>query len=969
MSTEMTTSTLTSAISRAAVAAWAGLVTLLLVVGTGLPATAAASPGAQLTPSGTARTPTAVSGTDEEADLVGVPSAHGVIWYFVPSYASAGAPVASVGIDLTPGENLAVTWRIPTASEAENVRVEWEVESQPTGGALTVTGPAGRLLLSTGDGGPHDATWKASATQSTVWRAETPGTYELRWTTSLVRGEQETSGESGIVEVRVTEPTGPGTRPDGQSDRPAPASQQKDVIENVHTDMVSAYLDSGKLTLAAKADIPTGNGIDLGRRFDPVTTLFHLSDAGRTSVPSQPGLEFLGSPGSTIWMAPQLQDPAIIWPGFSTEDPNLRGKASSLTVRLTDVAGPGEVEVFMTGTGIQRIFSSRTSLPSWTIGIPQHTHMNWAFTEPGTYRLTFEMSGSVDGSSQRASNTYTMVVGDLVAHTRSTNVRLASDRGTILQGEGALLTATVSPRDAAGVVQIRNRTTGAVLGHSPVRNGIAEFLADTLVAGRHDLAAEFVPAYSNDFTASSSSAVTINVRGQVFDRPSAPDTSPVQSGDLAGLRAGDRVTVADGAGVSPGAEIQLTIRDGVTPGEWVSAWIVGPQPLWLGWLATDANRNTTLRVPSELSPGTYSLAVKNTAGALLGWDNLTVSARGGGNGPGGPGGGPGGGGTGGGSAPPPTEAPPPSQNPSGADQVCRPQITLDHGHIDAFYVSAANGRAVLQLMEDVTGYHVIREAESVLLRVKESAYRSNIPAGTPGAPSGYVLPLTQNSSLIWPGWDTNRTSASGYSDVTIRITSVNGPGTVRLFTRGAFGDIQSLLNSGGYTLPGAIREPKPAHTHAEWVFSEKGVYILTAHAVATNPETGARLTTASHRYVFQVGDVPLGDVFCTVRPAAGQAALARQVNTAVNEAAAEAAEEELEAAAAEQAEGPELGGISGTTALGPAEGAEDIAAGTGALTVRELSPVTLGLVLGGGVMLIGAIVGGTIWYVRRLGRS
>ncbi|MCW5954221.1 MAG: choice-of-anchor M domain-containing protein, partial [Propionibacteriaceae bacterium] len=110
-------------------------------------------------------------------------------------------------------------------------------------------------------------------------------------------------------------------RPAGQSDQPAPASRAKRVLENVHTDAVSAYLDDGKLVAQTKADIDVdGDGaIDLGTRLTTSEVLFHVSDAAKLQVPDVPGYSFLGAPGDTIWMAPMVQDPRVIWPGFSTE--------------------------------------------------------------------------------------------------------------------------------------------------------------------------------------------------------------------------------------------------------------------------------------------------------------------------------------------------------------------------------------------------------------------------------------------------------------------------------------------------------------------------------------------------------------------------------------------------------------------------------------------------------------------------
>ncbi|QIM17053.1 hypothetical protein G7067_12590 [Leucobacter insecticola] len=734
--------------------------------------------------------------------------------------------------------------------------------------------------------------------------------------------------------------------PAGQSRDPAPASRAKRVIGAVHTDAVSAYLDGGALVLESKADIDvTGDGvIDLGSRLTARELLFHLSDQGKITVPDLPAYAFLGKPGSTIWMAPQTQNHQIIWPGFSTEDPNLSGRVqgNSLQVRLVRAQGPGTAEVYMQdGAQVKRIFSSTAPLPDWKIGVPQHTHMNWAFSKPGSYTLTFEMSGIIDGRPQTAANDYTFVVGNLDAHTRATTASLTAATRQLAVGESVALTARVDPAAASGAVQFRNLTTGTLHGHALLRQGSAEFRVDDLPPGTHKIVAEFVPTWSDDFVPATSRPVTIEVAGQVEKKPAHDDTSPVSEAEIAASRPGVAalITTKDKR-VDVGGTLAVRLADPALAGKWVSVWLQGQPPVWRGWVQAGLGGALTVELPPAAKAGSHRLVIKDVAGSFIGWDTFTVTDR-----------------SGGGPAAPP--APPPSGPAAQAPaQSCSPGVTLETGHIDAFYVSAANNKAVLQLMEDVTGHHVIREAETVLLKVKESAYRSNIPAGTPGAPAGYVLPLTQDPALIWPGWDTNRTAASGHSDVSINVTAVNGPGSVFLSSQGSFGGLSSLLQGGGYSFPGTIREAVPAHTHAQWVFSEKGIYKLTVHAVATNPSTGRSLTTVPHTYVFQVGDVPLGDAFCGLQSAG--VADAAEVNAAVNKAAAAAVAADQEAAAAD-ATAEATANARRTSGAG--SNAEELlrqAIGAGADPA-----VVAGLIAGGALVLLG-IAGGTVWYLRRL---
>jgi surface-anchored protein len=374
-------------------------------------------------------------------------------------------------------------------------------------------------------------------------------------------------------------------------------------------------------------------------------------------------------------------------------------------------------------------------------------------------------------------------------------------------------------------------------------------------------------------------------------------------------------------------------------GDWVSVWMHGAAAVWLGWAQLDLGGGLTADVPAGAAPGEYRLAVKRRDGALVGWDRFTVTE------PPGTGGGP----------ETPGEPSTPTPAPVAPPQECLPAVTLDRGHVDAFAVSAANGTAVLQLLEDVTGHRVLREAETVLMRVPESAYAGI--AGQPGGPAGYVLPLTQNPGLVWPGWDTNRTAASGYSSVAINVTGVSGPGQVYLSTRTPFGELRPVLTHGGYALPGTIHESTPAHTHAQWVFTQPGVYVLTAHAVATNPSTGAGLATASHDYVFQVGDVPLGDVFCGL--SAHGAGASAMVDAAVTQAGLEAvAAEQAAAAERDRRSSRERDRADGRAAQGEAAALASLGAGA--------SPAVVWSIVGGGVLAIGGIAGATVWLLRRV---
>lgn len=170
------------------------------------------------------------------------------------------------------------------------------------------------------------------------------------------------------------------------------------------------------------------------------------------------------------------------------------------------------------------------------------------------------------------------------------------------------------------------------------------------------------------------------------------------------------------------------------------------------------------------------------------------------------------------------------------------KVVLDHGHVDVFHVGFTGGKLDLKLKEDVTGSGVIHEPQDVDLQVKDSAF-VDVPRQFPGAPRAYVLPMTQNQDLLWPGWDTMSTG----KPVDLVVDSVQGPGKVHLFTTDISGTAVSQLTTGGTALPGTISVPSPTHVHANWVFTKPGVYTMTVHAAS------GVMRSATKTYTWRVG--------------------------------------------------------------------------------------------------------------------
>lgn len=175
---------------------------------------------------------------------------------------------------------------------------------------------------------------------------------------------------------------------------------------------------------------------------------------------------------------------------------------------------------------------------------------------------------------------------------------------------------------------------------------------------------------------------------------------------------------------------------------------------------------------------------------------------------------------------------------------------IDSGHVDAFYVSAPGGQLTLSMKEDVTGSGVVRPGNDVILRVAEEAWsEATERIDGIGMPT-YYLPQTQDSSLLWPGWDTQPAQSAGYTDVNFEFVEVTGPGDVFIFETAGFGDIQPVTNAGELDLVSGdvINQAYPAHRHVNWAFSEPGVYTMTVQA-ESNGDTSNQVT-----YTWDVGD-------------------------------------------------------------------------------------------------------------------
>lgn len=275
---------------------------------------------------------------------------------------------------------------------------------------------------------------------------------------------------------------------------------------------------------------------------------------------------------------------------------------------------------------------------------------------------------------------------------------------------------------------------------------------------------------------------------------------------------------------------------------------------------------------------------------------------------------------------------------------------LDQGHIDAFNVTADGGELTLDLKEDATGSHVRRAPEEVELVVGQDAYTERTAEIPEIGKAGYMLPQTQRSDLIWPGWDTQGARDIGAID--LEFVEVTGPGEVYLFQTGSFGSLDPVLDGGSTRLEtgSVIAQEEPAHVHANWLFTEPGTYQMRVVA------TGGGASSNEATYTWIVGDGEAAPAAKAEAPSEAPAAQSKaatsaaQPSTATKKAAQQQPEKQAQKPAQKPAEKPaEKPTQQPAQQEQPAEERPDMLAETGT-TVMTVPFAILGL----GVAVFGA---------------
>jgi len=211
------------------------------------------------------------------------------------------------------------------------------------------------------------------------------------------------------------------------------ASQAQTYLWQGHADVGIVYeTDAWNLHVCQhEADPPL--------EYRPNTAVFGVdSIAAFNTVPTGSQFSFLGSPGSPVWILPQVQDPSLLFLGLGTEElPSGLFLDDHITLSLRAVRAPGQFSVYTVNpfgnpTVIMNSADGCTGVDSVLLAVGGHEHVNWAFSAPGTYEVDFEASGTLSDGSVFTSSGPTTYTFSVSAVPEPSSVALAMLGGALL---------------------------------------------------------------------------------------------------------------------------------------------------------------------------------------------------------------------------------------------------------------------------------------------------------------------------------------------------------------------------------------------------------------------------------------------------------------------------------------------------------------------------------------------------------
>lgn len=183
--------------------------------------------------------------------------------------------------------------------------------------------------------------------------------------------------------------------------------------------------------------------------------------------------------------------------------------------------------------------------------------------------------------------------------------------------------------------------------------------------------------------------------------------------------------------------------------------------------------------------------------------------------------------------------------------------TLTSGHAD-IGIGFADGAFDLHVHDGTTDTEY--SPDDVILGVGTAAFTTTpapLSALAPVGSSLWVLPKTQHPDLLFLGFGTEELDPADWvGNISLKLTSVSGPGNFGIYDVGTFGNIQIRMNSADGIGPGDALDLQPgSHSHYNLTFTAPGTYSIGFQASGNNV-AGGLITSDPSSYTFTVVPEP-----------------------------------------------------------------------------------------------------------------
>jgi len=191
--------------------------------------------------------------------------------------------------------------------------------------------------------------------------------------------------------------------------------------------------------------------------------------------------------------------------------------------------------------------------------------------------------------------------------------------------------------------------------------------------------------------------------------------------------------------------------------------------------------------------------------------------------------------------------------------VATDAVVLGEGHVD-LGPHFVDGSWTLMVHDDTAEPSTWRHFDKTVIRVSDSAILT-VPddeayafiGARPGS-DVHVMPQTQTAGVVWMGWNTQDPTVMESIDrgVTLGLGRIEGPGDVLVYLQSGSFDAPDVLWDSRETDEQPVWVDVNTHTHANWVFTRPGVYLVEA-TVGADLVDGS--TVSDTRVIrFAVGD-------------------------------------------------------------------------------------------------------------------